>query len=804
MALEKLLTLGTVLYVAAHPDDENTRVLAYFSLGRKMRAGYLAVTRGGGGQNLIGTEKGPVLSALRTHELLEARHFDGTEQFFTRGVDFGYSKSAEETMSIWGKEKILEDMVFVVRKFRPDVILTRFPTDGRGGHGHHVASALLAVEAFKAAGDASRFPEQLKEVSVWQPKRVFWNSWVGFFRDAKPEDLAKLIGYDVGAYNPLLGKSYAEVSALSRSQHKSQGFGMVARRGEVKDYFDLLAGEPAKTDVLEGVDTTWNRVPGSEKVRKLLEKANDSYQAAHPHKSLPVLLEALTAMKALPDSYWRTQKLKELKEVIRSCAGIWIEAITEGNEVTPGQVVKVKTAVVNRSDFPITIKKIIVPGKNSVLDIQAPLKMNKAFRKEIGMKISEDQYTHSFWLREAPEKGLYPSGNHRLKGRAIAPYPFTIQVVFNADGTEVTLDAPVLYRWRDPVKGERIRHLAVTPPVTLTFTEKVFYFPTKEPQRIDMILRSGPAAAAGTLKLNLPSSWKVKPAQIAFDIPQPLTEKKVSVTITPPNQNTAAQVTADLVVDGVTYRHGRLTIEYDHLPLLTLHPKAEARLIRVDIKRKGSRIGYVMGAGDDIPKYLEQVGYKVDILSDDDLRDLDLSIFDAIITGVRAYNTRDILKHVQKRLLDYVAAGGRLVVQYNTNRGLKTTDIGPYSINLSRQRVTEEDAKITFTSADHPLLKGPNAITAEDFNGWVQERGLYFADKWDPKYSAPLAGNDIKQKSQKGGLLYAQHGKGTFVYTGYSFFRQLPQGVGGALKLFVNMISTDKSITNLVKKENQP
>jgi LmbE family N-acetylglucosaminyl deacetylase len=808
IALEKLLTLGSVLYVAAHPDDENTAALAYFSMGRKMRSGYLGLTRGGGGQNLIGTEKGPLMSALRTHELMAARAFDGTEQFFTRAVDFGYSKTAKESLAIWGKDKILEDMVFVFRKFRPDVILTRFPIYGRGGHGHHVASARLAVEAFKMAGDAKQFPEQLTHVKVWQPKRVFWNSWIPYDSKAKPEELAKLLKIDVGEYNQLLGKSYVEVAALSRSMHKSQGFGAVARRGERLDYYDLLAGDPAKADVLEGIDTTWNRVQGSQKVRQLLEKANHSFVASQPQKILPTLLEALKEMRAMKRSHWTSLKEAELLEVIRSCAGLWIEAIAGIEEVSPGQEIKVKAALINRSDFPLTLKALVTPGENKTIPVGKQLLDNKLLSQEFSMKITNKQYAHPFWLRQKPERGIYPAANHHFKGRPVADYPFNVKMVMDMKGEEIVFEVPVLYRWRDPVEGEKIRWLAVTPPVTLNFEEKVFYLPTEEPQQIDMILRSGPAPVAGTLYLDLPTGWKVEPAQIAFDIKDPLNEKRITVTVKPPRSNGTCKLKARMAVGDKTYHHSRMTIDYAHLPLLTLHPEAETQLVRMDIKRNGNRVGYIMGSGDDIPKYLEQMGFGVVILSDDDLHHMDLSVFDTIVTGVRAYNTRDILKSVQKRLMDYVSGGGRLVVQYNVSRGfasrgLKKEEFGPYPIQLSRKRVTEEDAAITLLNPNHPLLNSPNKITAADFDGWIQERGLYFADKWDDKYTPLLASNDEGEESQKGGLLYARYGKGAFIYTGYSFFRQLPAGVSGALKLFANIISKETPIQSTQKKESK-
>lgn len=793
IALKKLTTLGSVLYVAAHPDDENTAVLAYLSSQRLMRAGYLSLTRGGGGQNRIGSEKGPLMSVLRTNELLQARRIDTAEQFFTRAVDFGYSKTPQESIAIWGKEKILEDMVYVIRKFRPDVIMTRFSTQN-GGHGHHLASTLLAVEAFDAAGDPQRFPEQLKHVTPWKPKRIYWNSWRPYLKGAKPEETAKLQRLDVGTYNTLLGKSYYEIASLSRSMHKSQGFGSIPRRGSWIDYFDLLKGEPATQDIMDGIDTTWNRVPGSAKVRAALEEANRLYDPREPHKVVPALLNALHHLEAMPGSYWTKQKKKELSECIRSAAGLWLEAIAARAEVTPGGELEVTMTAINRAGVPFKLKKLITPGENREIPIDKTLEENKRFTQKIKFKITGAQYTHPFWLRQKPEKGIYPAANHRYKGMAVAPYPFQLKFVLESGGRAVTLDAPVIFRWRDPVEGERIRDLNVTPPVTANFTEKVFYFTSRQPKTIGLILRSGPAPVEGKLVLKLPVGWKAEPAEIGFKIEKPLTEQNVSVTLTPPANDTVGNLQAVLQVGEKVYHHSYLKIEYPHLPVINLHPRAQARLVRVDAKTRARRVAYIMGSGDEIPTYLAQVGYSVDILSDDDLRNGDFKEYDTIITGVRAFNTREMVNHAHPRLMKYVEAGGRLVVQYNIARAFFSRDVGvksvgPYPLKISRKRVTQEEALITLLQPRHPLLNSPNKILPGDFDDWVQERGLYFADEWDPQYTPLLAANDTGEEPQKGGLLVANYGKGTFVYTGYSFFRQLPAGVPGALKLFVNLIN---------------
>lgn len=806
IALKKLLNLGSVLYIAAHPDDENTAILAYMSKERLMKVGYLSITRGGGGQNLLGSEKGPSMSVIRTYELLEARKIDGAEQFFTRAVDFGYSKTAEESLQVWGKENILADVVFVIRKFKPDILLTRFsPRLGSSGHGHHTASAILAMEAFQAAGDPHRFPEQLKYVSIWRPTRIFWNDWRPYWRpeEITPEEKKKLISVDVGTYNPLLGKSYSEIAAISRSMHKSQGFGAMPRRGQRLDYFCLLSGPPAKKDLFEGIDTSWNRIQGSGKVKKLLEKADRSFGLSQPHKIIPILMEALSELEALPESHWIIQKKKELREVIRSCAGLWLEAIADTHTMIPGMKIKVISTFINRSGFPFVLKKLFLPDQNRTVEIGKILQENKPLKQEFFLKINQTHFTQPYWIRQKPGPGIYMGTNYRLKGRAIEPYPFNIEAVFETGGQVILFEVPVVYRWRDPIEGERIRTISVMPPVVVNFSDLVFYFPNKESLLIDMVLRSGPVPVAGELELNLPFPWKIKPKRYQFNIEEPFAEKRISADIIPPDEDTSCDVTVDLFVKGKVYHLSQQVIKYPHIPILKMHPLAEARMVRVDLKRKRDRIGYIMGSGDDIPTYLSQVGYRVEILSDEDLTKRDLSEFNAIITGVRAYNTRSCLKNEQKRLMDYVFNGGVLIVQYNVNRGLKVEQLGPYPFRLSRARVSEEKARVTLLKPEHPLFHYPNKINSNDFEDWVQERGLYFANQWDTRYTSLLSCCDKGEEPQMGGLIFALYGKGVFFYTGYSFFRQLPAGVPGALKLFVNMIESNPGATAYVIKEQK-
>ena len=793
--LEKLLHLGSVLYIAVHPDDENTAILAYMAKDRMMRTGYLSLTRGDGGQNLIGSEKGPLMGLIRTYELLEARKIDGAEQFFTRAIDFGYSKSADESIAIWGRENVLEDIVYVIRKFQPDIILTRFsPIPEEGNHGHHTASAILALEAFNAAGDSTRFPDQLKEVAVWKPTRLLWNTWKPYLPDAKPEETASLTAIDVGKFNPLLGKSYQEIASLSRSMHKSQGFGAVPVRGERLDYFEALAGEKADKDLFDGVDTSWDRVPGSAQIRLLLEKANQSFDCNHPEQILPILMDALKKLGELPGSYWKTQKTAELKEIIRSCSGVWLEAISDAQIVLPGQEIKVASMIVNRSDFPFRLKQILVAsadGEMKIIPGGQQLQYNKPLQQNFAMTIPTDDglITNPYWLLEAPGKGIYYAAPDGLKGMPIAPYPFNVTIVLEEGGKEISFETPVLFRQRDPVEGEKLLALTVTAPVTANFIAPIFYFPSPAPRKIEIILRCGPAPISGTLALQLPPSWKADPPAMPFSFSNAFEEKNAMFTVTPLDQNSLSSVTAAVTVNNRTYKLSWLTIEYPHLPSLALHPPAVAQFVRADIQHTGKHIGYIMGTGDDIPAYLRQIGFQVELLTDEDLRLQSLDEFDAIVIGVRAYNTRDILKNGQGRLLDYVQNGGRLIVQYSVSRGLKVQQIGPYPFQINSNRVTEEDAPMTLLNPHHPLFNHPNKITTDDFGGWVQERGLYFADKWDSHYLPLLSCHDKGEPPQQGGLLLAQYGKGIFIYTGYSFFRQIPAGIPGALKLFVNMLS---------------
>ncbi len=793
LALKKLGVLGSVLYIAAHPDDENTAVLAYCANEKLFRTGYLSITRGDGGQNLIGSEQAELMGVIRTQELLAARRIDGAEQFFTRAIDFGYSKTTGETFEIWGKEKILSDVVWVIRKFRPDVIITRFPGTGEGGHGNHTASAILAEEAFRIAGDPDKFPEQLKFVRPWKPKRILWNAWLPILQERKA-DLSKYIKCDIGTYNPLLGRSYTELAAESRSMHKSQGFGVSASRGENMNYFELLAGDSARKDLLDNVDVNWSRVKGGEAVGKILTEAYRSFQPENPSAILPLLVKAYGEMNKLSDDYWIPQKKKELSEAICACAGIWMEATAADYSASPGSAIKISAAFLNRSQYPFTVKSISWPFQSSDSLINFNLKNNKLFKSESVVTLPRRlEGGQPYWLKEKPEKGIYSVSDQTLIGLAENESPLNVEFTVLADREPIVFKIPVTYRWNDPLKGELVRPFEITPQLVMNLEEKVYVFSDTLPKAVHLTLKSGLAHVAGELKLNLPEGWKSSPEKISFKLENKNDETALTFRVQSSQANATGTLAVEGIINGEKFTQSVITINYAHIPIQTLFPKAQAKLIRLDIKTTGKNIGYIMGAGDDIPKSLGQLNYHVQLLSDQDLNNADFSPYDAVITGIRAYNTRGRLKQTQKKLMDYVYSGGTLIVQYNNNRGLVVDTIGPYPFKISTDRITVEEAPINFLNKDHVLLNFPNKISQNDFEGWVQERGLYFSNTWDAKYDSVLSGRDPNESPKNGGMLITHYGKGVFIYSAYAWFRQLPAGVPGAYRIFINMISAGKN-----------
>jgi len=790
LGLQKLNVLGRVLYVAAHPDDENTNLMALWSNGSLYDTAYLSLTRGDGGQNLLGPELRERLGVIRTRELLAARQIDHARQFFTRAVDFGFSKSADEALRLWDRDKILSDVVWVIRKFRPDVIVTRFSPEDNLTHGHHTASAILAQEAFKAAADPKRFPEQLAWVKPWQATRLVWNTSPFFFQNRNQAfDPTGLTSLEAGGFAPLLGKAFTEIAAASLSMHKSQGVGSPPRRGERKEYFKLLAGPPMTNGLFDGIDTTWKRVPNATDIGDQVQQLIANFSPVNPASSVPKLLELRKALTAI-DNDWAISKRAEVDGLIASCAALYMESSTALAAVSPGQLLPIKFDAINRSSVPIKLISFLAPVSGETLRIDAPLARDQFFTKDLGPTLPANMvYSQPYWLRKTPTVGTFIVDDQRLIGLAENPPAFPIEATLDIAGQEIRYLIDTFFRRVDPIAGEVHELLAVAPPVFANLPSSAFVFPDEKARPIAVEITSSSAAVQGSTRLDAPVGWQVMPKSVPVDLKVPNEKMFAEFSVTPPGRAGDGTLRAVVSTGGKEYSFSREQIAYPHIGVHILMPAAEARVVRAEIRKTGQQIGYLPGAGDEIPQCLQQIGYSVKVLDPGDVTPENLARFDAVVLGIRAYNTQNRIADLQRKLLDYVQAGGVVVAQYNTTAELKTKDIGPYPLEISRDRVTDETAEVRILAPDHPVLNTPNKITAEDFKGWVQERGLYFPNKWDPRWTAILSSNDPGEKPMDGGLLVAKAGKGYFVYTGYSWFRQLPAGVPGAYRLFANLVS---------------
>ncbi|HWB93354.1 MAG TPA: PIG-L family deacetylase [Puia sp.] len=781
LRLNKLNVLGTVLYVAAHPDDENSRLIAYMAKDRLYRTGYLSMTRCDGGQNLIGDEQGVELGLIRTQEMLAARRVDGAEQFFSRAFDFGFTKSTNEALKTWGEQKVLSDVVWVIRKFQPDVIITRFPPDSRAGHGHHSASAVLAHEAFLAAADPDKFPGQFKYgVKPWKAKRILWNTFNFGGNNTTSEDQLKI---DVGGYNPILGKSYGEIAAESRTNHKSQGAALTPTRGTSMEYFTPVDGEPAHGDPMDGVETTWRRVNGGERIEGMVNRAIHDFSLMHPERSVPELVEIYKAIAALPQGYWRTEKLKEVQQLIAECSGLWLEAVTHTPYAVQGTALPVTVVLNNRLNAPIAIRAVDIAGYDTAWRQELQGNRNYSFSCDIAVA-ADKAVTQPYWLKEEMSPGSFNVSDQRLIGNPQGAPAYEAHFHLVIGGQEIEYTRPVQYKFTDPVKGELYEPVTVIPPVTAQFDPSLVLFMDGEEKHFHAEAQDHLAGSSmPAMELTPTPGVNVgKPVGLAW-------------TARPAVQGTET-VTADLLAD----RQGHMdtvlqlrTIDYEHIPRIDYFKPAREEFVLADVRTAGHRIGYIEGAGDKVPDALQQMGFEVVLLKEKDLTPGYLKTFDAIIAGVRAYDVHPWLKARHDELMAYVRDGGNLVVQYNRGElGRMTTDIGPYPFAVSNIRVTDEHAKVGFLQPAHPVLNYPNKITDRDFEGWIQERGIYFAGQTDPAYEPVLSMSDPGEKDQKGSLVIAHYGKGVFVYTGLVFFRELPAGVPGAYRLMANIIALNQ------------
>ncbi|TVT43488.1 LmbE family protein [Hymenobacter setariae] len=866
LGLKKLNVVGSVMYIAAHPDDENTRLLAYLANGRQLETSYFSCTRGDGGQDLIGPELREQLGVIRTQELLAARRIDGAHQYFSRANDFGFSKTSAETFTIWDKEQVLADMVWVIRQRRPDVLITRFPPDARAGHGHHQASAILAAEAFDAAGDPKRFPEQLKYVQAWQPKRLYWNT--GSFFVKPGENMDGYLKLDAGGYNPLLGQSYGEIAAHSRSQHRSQGFGSAAQRGEAIEYFQFVKGTPAKTDLFEGIDQTWNRVPGGAAIGKMVDEVIRKYDASNPSASVAGLLDVQKAIYAAISNQDKprtvdleAQKIVEISKLLQAARGLYVEATVAEATTLAGQRNSINVEITNRSSTPVTVATILsMHGLDADSAVQTQIEAGKTLRLALKGRIYPFiPETQPYWLRLPPSKGMYtlpkqfplgrqgytlyppfsvlPTpelfvkkgnttkhivGSEMISERELVGFPENPSVaelaIFFKEDLLNSITVPVQYKHTDPVLGELYQPLAVVPPVMVNIpAARAYVFADQQPKQVPVTLRAGQAGVAGSLALQVPSGWQAEPATVAFTLKNKDDEQTVNFTLRP--LASAAEGKAELravaTVGTEQYSRGIQQIIYPHIPTQTLFPEATAPLVRLNVARGHTKnIGYLMGAGDEVPEALRQLGYTVSLLDPaTDLTADRLGKYDAVVLGVRAYNVLDRLKTQQAQLLKYVENGGTMLVQYVVNRGTVMSEIGPYPLTLSADRVTVENTPVTFLptpggavvvrqapkanpksaapSLAQGLLATPNKLTPADFStGWVQEQGLYYPSQWDAHYQPVIASHDPGETEKQSAILVAPYGKGRYIYTGLSLFRELPAGVPGAYRILANLVES--------------
>jgi LmbE family N-acetylglucosaminyl deacetylase len=793
--IQKLNFLGTALYIAAHPDDENTRLIAYLANHVKARTGYLSLTRGDGGQNLIGPEIRELLGVIRTQELLAARNVDGGQQFFTRANDFGYSKHPDETLAIWNEEEVLSDVVWAIRNFKPDVIINRFNHENPGTtHGHHTASAMLSVAAFELASDKNKFSEQLSHTQIWQPKRMFFNTSSWFYKDkaAFKKDISSFTTFDTGVYYPLKGVSNNELASIASSQHLCQGFGRLTSRGEQVEYVKLLKGAPLKdtSDIFSGINTTWNRLKNGGDIGGILYEIENNFDFINPSKHLPKLMNAYEKIQQLENNHWREIKEKEIKTIIEACAGLYLEASALYSSGIPNSSMLIDFEVLNRSDVNIelTAVKSVIDQRTISKEVELMPNIKINFQESIFLKTTN--FSDPYWLRNQATMGMYAVAQQDLIGKPETPKLTKVEFHLIIDKTPIIITKNIIRRYAERDKGEIYEPFEILPKVTTKLTDKVLVFPKDEAQKVLVEVRAGASNVSGKVRLRLPQDWKVSPKETVFKINQKKDKQVVAFWVTPSKNQSEGKLEVIATSDGIDYKKELIEISYDHIPKQSVLINSEAKVVRLNIHKVGNYIGYIKGAGDAIPESLRQIGYKVLEINPSEINAENLHQYDAIVLGVRAYNVVKELQFKQKFLLDYVAKGGNMIVQYNTNRNVDVA--APYTLNLSRDRVTDEVSEVRILAADHSLLNFPNKITTKDFRGWVQERGLYFPTTWSHEYTSILSMNDPGETAKNGSLLIAKFGKGNYLYTGLSFFRELPAGVSGAYKLFANMLSVGK------------
>lgn len=782
LELQKFQSLKKVLYVAAHPDDENTRALAWFSLDRKAETAYFSLTRGDGGQNLIGNELSEDLGILRTQELLAARSYDKAEQYFARAVDFGYSKSAEETFEKWGKEAMLEDAVLMIRKFRPDVIVTRFSPDPYGGHGHHTASALIAVEAFDKAADPGFLPEQVREFGTWQATAIYWNasSWWNTELDSIARNNPDYLVVDIGGYSSILGQSYNEIGTIARSQHKCQGFGALIERGSRIEYFQHLAGEKLKEDFFERNDRTWASIVDAA-FESQLNTLLEAFDFVNTENNVIPLLDLHQALDKLPDSVFKRDKIAALDKIILDCLGMHVEINSDDYAFPRGDSAAFRLNLINRSS--ITVSLVGLNGVRMDTDLPENEEVEKSFSI-----VNEEPVSNPYWLKNAfTDLFTVEEDDDLLKAESDPTFAFP--VALEVLGTRIRMTVPVEYKWRDPSYGERRRPAISTPDFSAGFDASSVILRPGQTRSVTLKVHSFRENLTDTIAIKAPDGWQVSVERIPVAIAGRHAEKLVNIEITAGDDSERGYL--ELFDSEGSLLMSYKEIAYDHIPTQVVFKPSKLECIKIEAAIRPGKVAYIKGVDDAVPRAIEQLGFEVELFEVEDVPMLDLSPYQSVVLGIRIYNVHEELKNSDDKLFDYVKGGGNLVMQYNTAswRAPGTKFGGPLPFELSRNRVTEEDAEVTFLRPDHPIMNYPNKLDRRDFDDWVQERGLYFADNWDEAFTPLFSWHDKGEDAQLGALIVADYGAGRFIYTGISFFRELPNGVEGAYRLFANLLS---------------
>jgi hypothetical protein len=592
--------------------------------------------------------------------------------------------------------------------------------------------------------------------------------------------------------------SNPEIAALSRSQHKSQGFGSTGSRGSQIEYIEIIKGDlpTDKTNIFEGIDTSWNRVEGGKAIGDILYAVEKNYDFKNPSASIPELMRAYLAIQNLENTHWKNIKTNEIKNIIAACAGLYLEVTANSNHATAGAVIDLNLEVINRSNSKIVLSSIVNPNgikidKNITLDNN----INFDFKETLAIK-TDQQVSTPYWLTKKGTLGMYEVENNNLIGKPETPRDLNITFNLNIENVDISFTKAIVYKTNDPVKGEVYKPFEIIPEVSAKISEKVIILDTDIQRDIEVIVKAGRDNIEGYVQIEHPKNWSVFPEKQKVIIANKDQEQRLVFTIVPPKEQSEGLLTPMVYIGDAIYTKELIEIDYDHIPFQTVLLPSQSKIVRLDIKKRGQNIGYIEGAGDVVPESLRQIGYNVAMLKPEDISVENLKRFDAVVVGIRAYNTVEELKFKQQLLFDYVAQGGNMIVQYNTNRRLKVDQIAPYDLKLSRDRVTDEFADVTLLATNHDVLNVPNKITSKDFEGWTQERGLYFPGEWSNEFTPILSMNDEGETPKTGSLLVAKHGKGHYIYTGLSFFREFPAGVPGAYRLFANMLSLGKNDIN--------